>query len=109
LLRPAIVAYKLHMPTVRKTADFEGWLKDLRDSRGKAKVLVRIERLVLGNPGDVAPIGSGVSEMRIDFGPGYRVYYKQTGGDVVILCAGDKRTQARDIEKAKALAKDLEN
>jgi putative addiction module killer protein len=91
------------MAIVRKSADFDRWLRDLRDARGKAKVLTRIERLGLGNPGDVCPVGEGISEMRIDFGPGYRVYYKQQGGDFVILWAGDKDG---DIRKAKQLARE---
>ena len=78
------------------------------DSRARARILVRIERLAAGNPGDVMPIGEGISELRIDYGPGYRVYYKQWGHKVVILLAGgDKHTQARDIKTALRLAKNL--
>ena len=95
------------MSLVRKTAAFDRWLRDLRDTRGKTKVLVRIERLALGNSGDVRPVGEGISEMRVDFGPGYRVYYKQHGADFVILCAGDKDSQAADIRKAKQLASEV--
>jgi putative addiction module killer protein len=103
------VAYKLQMATTRKLPDFDAWLRKLKDSRGKTKILSRIERLERGNPGDVGPVGDGISEMRIDFGPGYRVYYKQSGDDIVVLCAGDKDTQSRDIEKAKNLARELED
>jgi putative addiction module killer protein len=90
---------------VRQTAGFEAWLGKLKDDIGKAKIVARIRRLGMGNPGDVAPVGDGVSEMRIHSGPGYRVYYKQTGKTVVlILLGGDKSTQAQDIETAKAIA-----
>jgi putative addiction module killer protein len=96
------------MPTVGQTAEFGRWLADLRDLRVRAKVVSRLERLANGNPGDVAPIGDGLSEMRIDYGPGYRVYYEQAGDTVIVLFGGDKSTQSRDIDKAKALAKTLE-
>jgi putative addiction module killer protein len=94
------------MPEIRKTAGFDSWLRGLADARGKAKILVRIERLAAG---DVAPVAEGVSEMRISFGPGYRAYYKQKGDVATFLCGGDKDSQAADIRKAKALAKDLED
>jgi len=96
------------MAFVRQTVDFDKWLKDLRDPRGKAKVLVRIDRLALGNPGDVRPVGEGVSELRIDFGPGYRVYYKQRGDLIYLLCGGDKDSQDTDVQKATTLARGLE-
>lgn len=77
----------------------------MRDPKAKARIQMRIRRLGLGNPGDVQPIGSGLSEMRIDYGPGYRVYYMKSGSVlVVLLCGGDKRTQQTDIDKAKRLA-----
>ena len=80
----------------------------MHDIRARARILVRIERLAAGNPGDVKAVGEGVSEMRIDYGPGYRVYYKKQGRKVVILLAGgDKRTQAKDIKTAVRLAKNL--
>jgi putative addiction module killer protein len=80
----------------------------LRDIRARARVQVRIERLAAGNPGDVQPVGEGVSELRIDYGPGYRVYFKKIGSEVVILLAGgDKRTQAADIKIALRLARNL--
>jgi putative addiction module killer protein len=96
------------MMTVRRTAEFDKWLKGLRDVRAKAKVLVRAERLALGNPGDVAPVGEGVSEMRIDYGPGYRVYFKQKGDTATLLCGGDKDSQQADIGNAKDIAGKLE-
>jgi putative addiction module killer protein len=96
------------MAEVRKTAEFDRWLKGLRDARGKAKVLVRTERLAQGNPGDVAPVGEGVSELRIDYGPGYRAYFKRKGDITTFLYGGDKDSQEADIRKAKALARELE-
>ena len=93
---------------VRRTVEFNKWLKGLRDPTGKAKVLVRIERLKAGNPGDVRPVGEGVSELRIDFGPGYRVYYKQRGDLIYLLCGGDKDSQHTDVRKAMTLARGLE-
>jgi putative addiction module killer protein len=95
------------MPMVRQTETFSAWLKDLRDLRGRAKIVARIQRLEDGNPGDVAPVGDGVSEMRIHFGPGYRVYFVNRGGELVLLlCGGDKSGQARDIAAAKKLAQE---
>ena len=83
---------------VKRLDEFSDWLKALRDLRARAKITQRIDRLELGNPGDVAPVGEGVSEMRINYGPGYRVYIKQRGAEfVVLLCGGDKSTQAADI------------
>lgn len=79
----------------------------LRDREARARITVRIRRLSLGNPGDVKPVGSGVSEMRIDYGPGYRVYFIRRGDTVVVLlCGGDKRTQDRDIARALELARE---
>jgi len=89
------------MIEIRKTEIFVKWLDSLNDIRARARVLARIERLATGNPGDVAPVGEGVSELRIDYGPGYRVYYKQFGESLVILLAGgDKRAQTKDIKTA---------
>ena len=83
----------LQMLEVRRTEVYARWLNGLRDVRARARVLVRVERLAAGNPGDVRPVGEGVSEMRIDYGPGYRVYFKRQGFTVVVLLAGgDKRT-----------------
>jgi putative addiction module killer protein len=96
------------MPEVRQTESFVRWLAGLRDRRARARIQARIDRLALGNPGDVKPVGSGVSEMRIDYGPGYRVYFVERGTAVVILLAGgDKRTQERDIAVARKLASNL--
>lgn len=93
------------MVEVRRTEEFARWLRGLRDLKAKAKVQARVERLIGGNPGDVRPVGAGVSELRINYGPGYRVYYQQKGSALLILLAGgDKSTQARDIELALALA-----
>jgi len=87
---------------------FAKWLDNLNDVRARARVLVRIERLAAGNPGDVASVSEGVSELRIDYGPGYRVYYKQFGESLVILLAGgDKQSQAQDIKTALRLARNL--
>lgn len=96
------------MVDVRKTDLFGRWLDGLRDIRARARIQARIERLVAGNPGDVAPVGEGVSELRIDIGPGYRVYFKRRGHALIILLAGgDKRTQSADIKKAVRLARNL--
>jgi putative addiction module killer protein len=98
------------MTEVRQTEVFSKWLGDLADIRAKAKIAARIDRLAQGNPGDVAPVGEGVSEMRIHHGPGYRVYYVQRGRSLVILlCGGDKSSQASDIRRAKQLASALED
>jgi putative addiction module killer protein len=96
------------MVEVRKTALFTSWLAKLRDQNAKGRIVSRISRLEQGNPGDVKSVGGGVSEMRVDYGPGYRIYYSARGSTVVILlCGGDKRSQDADIEKAKSLAQDL--
>ena len=96
------------MIEVRRTATFATWLRSLRDPRARAKIAARIDRLALGNPGDVKPVGAGVSELRIGYGPGYRVYFVQRGATLVILlCGGEKSTQANDIAQAKGLAREL--
>jgi len=93
------------MVEIIRSDTFDRWLRKLRDPRAKARVEMRIRRLGLGNPGDVRPIGEGLSEMRIDYGPGYRVYYVQQGAVLVILlCGGDKSTQQKDIVRAKEIA-----
>jgi putative addiction module killer protein len=93
---------------IRKTEAYARWLDGLRDIRARARFLARVERLATGNPGDVKPIGEGVSELRIDYGPGYRVYFTMRGRTVIILLAGgDKRTQATDIKTALRLARNL--
>jgi putative addiction module killer protein len=94
---------------IRKTDVYAEWIDNLRDMQGRARILVRLERLASGNPGDVKAISGGVSELRVHFGPGYRVYFSQRGDDIVILLAGgDKSTQPRDIQTALQLAKNLE-
>ena len=93
---------------IRKTETFAHWLDGLGDIRARARVQARIERLATGNAGDVRPVGEGVSEMRIDYGPGYRVYFTKRGREVVVLLAGgDKRTQATDIKTALRLARNM--
>ena len=96
------------MIEIRKTDLFANWLDNLRDIQVKARVLVRVERLASGNAGDVKPVGEGVSEMRINYGPGYRVYFVQRGSELIILLAGgDKSSQPRDINAAIRLAQNL--
>ena len=98
------------MVELRRTDQFSKWLDELRDIRARARVQVRIERLAAGNAGDVRPIGSGASEMRIDYGPGYRVYFLRRGDEVIILLAGgDKQTQPADIALAIRLAQQISN
>ena len=111
LFHPAIdrlypSGYSLSVIEIRKTNVFAQWLDGLRDIQARARVQARIERLRAGNPGDAKPVGEGVSELRIDYGPGYRVYYKGFGRDLIILLAGgDKRKQARDIQNALRMAR----
>lgn len=96
------------MIEIRQTARFMRWFRSLRDSQAQRRIQMRIDRLEIGNPGDVRPVGSGVLEMRIDYGPGYRVYFVQRGAAVVVLLAGgDKRTQHTDILTALRLARDF--
>ncbi|GAB4090224.1 type II toxin-antitoxin system RelE/ParE family toxin [Hydrogenophaga soli] len=93
---------------IRKTDAYATWIDALRDLRGRARIMIRIERLAAGNPGDVKPVGEGVSELRIDVGPGYRVYFTQRGQEVIVLLAGgDKSSQAADIKTALRLARNL--
>ena len=97
------------MIEIRQTLVFEDFLNGLRDERAKAKISARIHRLANGNAGDVAPVGGGVSELRLHFGPGYRVYFMRHGQTLImLLCGGDKSTQDRDIKRAKELARDME-
>ena len=96
------------MIELRETAVYAQWFTRLRDHAAQARILTRIRRLLLGNPGDVKPVGEGISEMRIDYGPGYRVYFTRHGHSLIILLAGgDKSTQAKDIQRAKELARNL--
>jgi putative addiction module killer protein len=93
------------MIEMRQTAVFSAWLRRLKDAEAAARIIARLRRMELGNPGDVQSVGEGVMEMRIAYGPGYRVYYVNRGARVVILlCGGDKRTQRQDIKRAQALA-----
>jgi len=92
---------------ILKSATFDRWLSGLVDRRARARILARVDRLANGNPGDVKPVGGGISEMRIDCGPGYRVYYSQRGPVIAILLSGgDKRTQDADIARAKEILKE---
>jgi putative addiction module killer protein len=94
---------------VKKTDEYHDWLDRLRDQAGRARILVRVDRLIHGNPGDHRNLQGGVSELRIDFGPGYRVYYTQRGEQLLLLLiGGDKSSQVKDIAKAQQLAKDYE-
>ncbi|MGD1105066.1 MAG: type II toxin-antitoxin system RelE/ParE family toxin [Terriglobia bacterium] len=98
------------MIEIRKTAAFSDWMARLGDHRARARIAARIDRLGLGNPGDVEPVGEGISELRIHYGPGYRVYFVRRGKElIVLLCGGDKSTQAKDIKTAKMLAAHLED
>ena len=95
---------------VKKTDEYRDWLDRLRDQAGRARILVRVDRLIHGNPGDHRQLQGGVSELKIDFGPGYRVYYTQRGEQLLLLLVGgDKSSQAKDIAKAQQLAKDFED
>jgi putative addiction module killer protein len=90
---------------VVQTDEFDTWLRKLKDVRGKARIIRRLDRLTQGNPGDVRPIGKGLWELRLDVGPGYRVYYLKDGDTLILLlCGGDKSTQQKDIDKAHELA-----
>ncbi len=96
------------MIEIVRTVLFLDWLNDLADAKAVAKIAARIDRLAAGNPGDVAPVGEGVSELRIHHGPGYRVYFVRRGAVVaIILGGGTKKSQAADIEAAKAMAREL--
>lgn len=98
------------MRQVLELSNFSDWFDRLRDKTVQARIAARIDRLALGNPGDVKPVGEGVSELRIHVGPGYRVYFVERGDVlVVLLCGGDKSTQRQDIEAAKLLAKSLKD
>lgn len=97
------------MIEVEQSDEFKEWLADLRDRRAAARITSRIERVAFGLFGDVEPVGEGVSELRIDYGPGYRAYFVRRGARLVILlCGGDKSSQDRDIRRAKELARELE-
>ena len=90
---------------IRKSAVYKKWFQALRDYKARARIIIRLKRLAEGNLGDVKPVGDGIMEMRIFYGPGYRIYYKQMGRElIVLLCGGDKSTQEKDIMKAKEIA-----
>ncbi|MDQ6951340.1 MAG: type II toxin-antitoxin system RelE/ParE family toxin [Mariprofundales bacterium] len=97
------------MIEIKKSAMFQKYMGSLRDQRAKAKIMIRLDRLASGHFGDAEPVGDGISELRIHYGPGYRVYVQSRGEVlIVVLCAGNKSSQQRDIEKAKALAKEIQ-
>jgi len=103
------VNYGSHVVTVIRSSVFDRWLRALRDPQARARINARVLRLAFGNLGDARPVGGGVSEMRVDYGPGYRVYFAQRGAVVVLLlCGGDKSTQRKDIERARILAREFE-
>jgi len=92
---------------VVKTNDFDKWFRQLKDIRAAARIQMRLDRLASGNSGDVKPVGGGISELRIDYGPGYRVYYQQRGDVLIVLLhGGDKSSQAKDIKRARELAEE---
>ena len=95
---------------VRQTDTYRKWFESIRDKQTKFRIDIRIRRVVLGNLGDVKPVGDGISELRLDFGPGYRIYFQQKGNWVLLLLVGgDKSTQEKDILRAKQLARELED
>ena len=97
-----------HMHEVRKTEQFVHWIDNLSDTKARARIQVRIERLIAGNPGDVKSVGKGISELRIDYGPGYRVYYIIRDREIILLLSGgDKNSQSADIKKAIKLINNL--
>jgi putative addiction module killer protein len=103
------MSYNISVIEIRETESFSEWLHKFRDVQAKARIAARVRRLAFGNPGDVQPVGEGISELRIHHGPGCRVYFVQRGAVlIVLLCGGDKSTQEKDIETAKRLAKETE-
>ncbi|HNY26761.1 MAG TPA: type II toxin-antitoxin system RelE/ParE family toxin [Candidatus Sumerlaeota bacterium] len=98
------------MVEIRQTDTYSKWFERVRDRETRIRIILRIRRLSLGNPGDARPVGEGVSELRLDYGPGYRIYFVQRGETLIVLLAGgNKRTQVRDIRKALELARNLED
>lgn len=107
VVRAAFDNYSLQMIELIRSATFDRWLSGLRDRRAVARIAARLDRMAAGNPGDVQPVREGVSELRINYGPGYRVYFIQRGPVLIILlCGGDKSTQSKDIRQAKVLAEE---
>jgi len=103
------VEYTKAMIEIRQTEYFIKWFEKLKDRKARARIAIRIRRVSLGNLGDAKPVGDGISELRIDYGPGYRVYFTQRNDQLIILIAGgDKTTQVSDIQKAKKLALEIE-
>jgi putative addiction module killer protein len=97
------------MIEIRQTEEFSSWFKKLKDKTARVKIAIRIRRISLGNFGDVKPVGEGISELRLNYGPGYRVYFVQRDLQLIILLAGgDKTTQSADIKKAKKIALEIE-
>jgi len=97
------------MIEIRQTEEFSKWFEKLKDKTARAKIAIRIRRISLGNIGDVKPVGEGISELRLNYGPGYRVYFAQRGSQLIVLLAGgDKTTQSADIKKAKKIAREIE-
>ncbi|MFH0977524.1 MAG: type II toxin-antitoxin system RelE/ParE family toxin [Spirochaetota bacterium] len=97
------------MVEIRQTETYRKWFISLRDRNAKVRIDIRIRRISLGNPGDVKSVGEGISELRIDYGPGYRIYFIRKESQIIILLAGgDKSTQSRDIKKARELAREME-
>lgn len=102
--------YTPNMFTVLQTEEFKEWSAGLRDPKARARIDARIRRAELGNLGDFKPVGGSVSEIRIDYGPGYRLYFTRRGLElIVLLCGGDKRTQAADIKRAQKMVTELED
>lgn len=110
LANPYTLVYTCHMLEIKRTDESAKWLKKLHDANAKARINLRIRRIELtGNLGDYKPVGEGVSEIRIDYGPGYRVYFGRRGNEIILLLiGGDKSTQQRDIAKAKQLNREYE-
>jgi putative addiction module killer protein len=104
-----VITYNVSMKKMKRSDEFDGWLRKLRDSRARFRIIERVDLLAEGNPGDVGPVGERLSELRIHYGPGYRVYYKDTGKELILLlCGGDKTTQQVDIKNAIKIAKRYE-
>ena len=103
------VNYNSRLTEIRETPEFKDWIRNLKDRRAIGRINIRLRRISLGNLGDIKPVGEGISELRILYGPGYRVYLTQRGDVLVILlCGGDKSRQKQDIKRAKELAKELD-